>query len=638
MAVALALLIAAAPAEVGPSDQHRVYANARLALRDGDPAGAVRLWLLRNALEDQTGRVSAGDADFGSVTWAALGQLGLCPDGLPRDDDAAGLWPLALHNWTLRHRSGRRPPARTATFPALTVDRQQRHVSVLDVLDAGELAALELRPGRCLGPRVEMVRAGELPWARWSDRQVTARFLQHLIEAAQHTLDPALTRGQAVLSARLFELDLLLAGLAEQEARREARSRSWTARRLGLGKGSMEALEASAAPSTLADDSRAAGVLRAAADWPASEWMALAPDRRRYLFDQARSFGVDPQALDAVALALVDAHLASGDGAEVEAWIARFGRRGDTPTPAAQRRALWDGPRGASLLALGPDSGFGEASVIALHRGIDALETGRVDDALRALAAARATAPESREAAQVAALSRRWLAHVAGQFEITDELVTTLRALLPRTELAPLLEDLLWRAAWRADAASFARGLAAAPDRTASSRRLTLLAPLAQGDVAGLAAGVAAGLRTDPGETLRFVEELLARLEREDAATRSRHRSTLAAVARALAGARAGQGWPARFDRRADAAVARGQSIVEGTGGLLDGPQASGRALAPDHAVHAGVVRLAPSDPVPWPFSPAPAPPPSALAPIALTPVEWRGEDGAWVLGWAIGR
>ena len=39
------------------------------------------------------------DGDFRSVTWAALGQSGLCPDGFALDTQGARIWPVAFHNW-----------------------------------------------------------------------------------------------------------------------------------------------------------------------------------------------------------------------------------------------------------------------------------------------------------------------------------------------------------------------------------------------------------------------------------------------------------------------------------------------------------------------------------------------------------
>mgnify|MGYP007063845587 CR=1 FL=1 len=119
-----------------PTDQSLVYYNARMALRDGRPREAVKLWLLRNAIESERGEVSGHDADFRSVTWAALGTLGLCQDGFSKDEEGAGIWPLAAHNWVVKNMRRQAPGLGGSPFVAFEVGRQQRDVSVRDVLDA----------------------------------------------------------------------------------------------------------------------------------------------------------------------------------------------------------------------------------------------------------------------------------------------------------------------------------------------------------------------------------------------------------------------------------------------------------------------------------------------------------------------
>ena len=95
------MLLAAGGAGPGGGDalpaQTQVFYNARLALRDGKPENVLRLWLLHNSLR-QRGLASPLDAEFRSAVWVALGELGLCPDGFPRDDQGARLWAVALHN------------------------------------------------------------------------------------------------------------------------------------------------------------------------------------------------------------------------------------------------------------------------------------------------------------------------------------------------------------------------------------------------------------------------------------------------------------------------------------------------------------------------------------------------------------
>ena len=50
----------------------------------------------------------------------------------------------------------------------------------------------------------------------------------------------------------------------------------------------------------------------------------------------------------------------------------------------------------------------------------------------------------------------------------------------------------------------------------------------------------------------------------------------------------------------------------------------------------AGSIRLAPADPLPWPFKPPEPEAPSVFTPIVLEPVEWRDAKGALVFGWRL--
>ena len=98
-------------------------------------------------------------------------------------------------------------------------------------------------------------------------------------------------------------------------------------------------------------------------------------------------------------------------------------------------------------------------------------------------------------------------------------------------------------------------------------------------------------------------------------------------------------GSPGRQGRAATALITRIQAIQEGQVGLDDDASADdrARALAPTGEVFAGSVRLAPSDPLPWPFVALDVPPPPVFERIELTPREWRDTDGGVVFGWSIG-
>jgi hypothetical protein len=624
-----ALVVAAVAGEPQPTEQTIIYYNARMALREGDALEAVKLWLLRNAVGDLTGTVSAGDADFRSVTWAALGEMGICQDGHRTDEDGAGLWPLALHNFVVRN-MGRKPPKPRRPFAAFDVGRQQRFVSIGDVLSAPELGEVSLFRGRCLRPTLALVSAGEPVTADLSDRQTAAVLLQFLLNQAQVTLADDRVRGRAAIEARLFDVHLQLTAMAAREARQEAREQARLGRQVGLSRESVASMDEEAAAYSFADHSQPARILRGCVEWPVSEWMALSAERRLFLFDHAAAYGGDPQALDNIALGVIDALIERGDGEQVEAWIAHRGAG-----EAVDQRPIWAGDRGRRLLALDREAGFQERAVIALHRGVHDLEQGDLPGALRSMAYALQHAPDSRVGDTVQGLSRRWMSYAASQFEITDDLLVTLQTLVPRRDYGIVLEDLMWRAAFHADRASFDRGVDNQLGRDALERRLALLAPLASGDVGQFSALVRGGLSRSPSETLRFLDQLVQRLELEDADVRAAHVQTLASVRRLLApmATDGGRG------RTVGALLERSQALLEGVGGLGSDASATDRARssAPTGEVFAGSVRLAPADPLPWPFSASQVAAPSIFEPVRLTPEEWRGASGEWVFGWSIG-
>ena len=615
-----------------PSEQTLIYYNARMALREGRPTEAIKLWLLRNAVENATGRVSPHDEDFGSVTWAALGQLGICQDGHPTDEDGAGLWPIAMHNWVIRNMGRRVKPRKPRTFDAFSLERQQRSVSIGEVLSAQELQTLQLLQGGCLRVRGALVAAGELPNAELTDRAVTGRLLRYLLNQTRQTLATDLVRGRAVVEARLFDINLQLTALAARAARQQDREITRIARQIGLSVGSIEAIKDDTSDYTFPPDSEPARILEASVDWSVAEWMSLSADRRLFLFGHAQRYGGDPEKLDAIALGIIDALIEEGEGRQVEKWL---GQR--SMMAPADQTVIWRGARGERLMALDPDAGFGERSVIALHRGVHHLERGELPEAMRAIAYAMQHAPESRMSETVQNLSRRWLSYVAGQFEVTDELLISLQELIPRQDYGLILEDLMWRAAFHADTTSFERGLRNQVGRGALNRRIALLRPLASGSIRQFSRAIEDGLEDSPGETLRFLDQLVQRLEREDADIRTNHLPTLARIRALLVPLSLEEGSSGRQARTATDLLVRCQAIAEGLG-ALEGATAreQARALSPSGEVFVGSVRLAPTDPLPWPFRISAPSAPSIFSPIQLTPEEWTDEDGELVLGWSI--
>ena len=629
------LLFGLARAAPAPSDATVVYYNARMALREGHALESIKLWLLRNTMVNRSGQISSQDDDFRSVTWAALGELGICQDGAPTDTEGAGLWPLALHNSVVRNLGRGKPPKKIRPFDAFEVGRQQRFVSITDVLSAPELTTLHLSRSRCLRPRIALIESGEKITAKLTDRQVAARLLRHLLERAKSTLVEGRIRGRAVIEARLFDIDLQLTELAAREARAEARERSRTGREAGLSRAARTALRADAPVSTLDPYSPAGRVMRACVGWPAEEWLALAPEQRLFLFTRARAFNKDPKTFDALGFEILDSLIAAGEGEAAEQWIAQLVAEG---AAAPDRARVWGGDRGQARLALDDASGFQERSVVATYRGIDQLARGELADALRSLAFAREHAAESRSASIIEPLSLRWMSYVASRFAISPALLLTLQELVPRRDYGVILEDLMWSAAFHSDGASFEDGLAHQVGRGALERRLRLLQPLAGGDVARFINGIQRGLTESPSETLRFLDQLVQRLEREDAGVRAAQLPTLVHLRRLLAPLAEAAEASGHQGRMATSLMDRTQAIGEGLGGLPGEASLRDRAhaLSPNAEVFAGSIRLAPADPLPWPFLPIDPAAPSIFSPISLIPLEWRDEAGALVYGWSI--
>lgn len=624
MRLALLLLLAGSPALAAePSEQALIYFNARMALREGRSEEAVKLWLLRNAVESETHRTSAHDEDFGSVLWAALGDLAICQDGLAPDDDGAGLWPVAMHNRLVR-RMGRRPAKRGVDFRAFAVGHQQRRVMPDSVLSLEELRHVRLSDGPCVDPWLLRRRISGADLFDPDDRLLEAQLLLHLLDRSRWTLDLERVRGLATIEARRFDLNLEIIELATREARREAQARAREGRGLGMSREAVEAERERLPPQVIRAESEAARILTDCTLWPVSEWMLLSPDRRRFLFDHARAHGADAEQMRGLALGILDEVVAAGDGAEADQWIARFD--GD---PAA----VWGGERGRRLLALDPGSGFGERAVIALHRGVRHLEEGDAEAALRSLALAVREAPGSRTADEVRGLARRWLSYLASRYEATEELLVVLHEILPTPEYASILEDLMWRAAFRADDPSFERGLASPSGRGALERRLALLRPLAAGRAQRFVDDVGGLLERSPSEAFRFLDELVQRLELEDPDVRAAQGATLWRLRELVRPILARADAPARLQNRAEAFLARSQALQPHIGyGLRD----QVRQMGPAGEVYAGSVRVAPSDALPWPFAPASVSAPSVFEPLRLTPIEWRDDAGDLVFGWRI--
>ncbi len=609
--------------DITPTPQTLVYYNARMALREGRPAEAVKLWLLRNTIESETRKISAHDDDFRSVTWAALGGMGICLDGFAKDQAGAGLWPVAKHNWIVKNMNRRNPPWGGVPFDAFELGRQRRAISIHDILDAAELRALRLRAGPC-----SSLRAGG---AR--NKTVTARRLRRLLREALTTMAPGRTKGKAVIEARIFDLNLKLAGLGQKQKTRANRAERIKGRRSGLSKSELEDQQKSGT-SAIADDAEAAGILKTSLTWSPDQWMALTADRRQFLYDQAVALYPDHPNSANLELAMVDRLIQAGEGVELAGWIGRY-TQGQSDEAIRQ---IWAGERGARILALDGETGFRERAPIALRRGIDFLSAGRLPEALRSMAHALRWAEFSRGADAVRSLSRRWLSYVAAQFRMTDSTLAMLRTVVPRSDFSAVLEDQLWHATLNADEASFQRCVSHQKGRGALKSRLVLLRPLAEGKNDVFLSLMDETLGTSPYFAMRFVQQLLSRLEVQSADVRVRYVPMLLALKTQLE-ERASNGDQSKGSlRRFDTAITQIRALVEGVEAVIPNPgdRDKANALSPDQQFYVGSFRVAPSDRPPWPFTIPTPDAPNVFAQLKLEPEEWRGADGRLIFGWRI--
>ncbi len=625
----LTLATAAFAGEASPPNQTLVFYNARLALREDQPTEVLKLWLLRNSLMEQ-GERGRYDEDFRSVVWAALGDMGLCQDGFPKDDRGAGLWPLALHNQVV-HTATKGPPLEVPPpFDAFEVGRQQRFVSLNDVLSEAELRSVTFFRTSCLLPRVTLLDMGQSPWVDLSDRLEAGRLMRRLLVRSLTTLVREKVQNVAAVEARIFDLDLALSALQARRARQEGFAAKQRARSLGVSEvGAQEVREAAAAwPASSAQ----AAFLRKALSWKASEWLTLSRARRLSLFAQARPYSQDPAALEQRVLSVIDALIDQGGGEELELWIGFL----DASGAPARRSALTAGERGKRLLELDPSTGFRERAAIALHRGVAFLEAGQLEDALRSFAYTMAHAEESRDPAATLALARRWLSYVLSRYRTNEEILAMLKALVPKQEYNAVAEELIWKAALRADKPSFELAVASLRRGSALDARVERLRSLAHGRAGEMITGLREPAAEEPYLTLRFVRQLVEKLEAEEADVRAAHIPTLKLLIGVLDSVSGRGGEHSSHARTAGELIQRAQAILEGLGALEESVSAKARALSPRREAFAGAIRLAPADPLPWPFQ-APEPEaPSAFTPLVLEPVEWRDAKGALVLGWRL--
>lgn len=640
----------AEPAEPTPlageslAPQTMVYFNARIALREKRYKDVLKLWLLHNALESN-GEEPAWDPDFRSVVWVALAGAGYCQDGFLEDNDAggAGLWPLALHNYLVRSSSKQEAYPQPAPFTSFETGFQQRFVSLQDVLSLEELQGVRFFRGNCLIPYLTLARLPSLHWLDLRDRLSTGIMMRDLIILAQDTLKDDHVETRVLLETRLFDLDLALARLAKAKARQETSFMGQVAKATGVSESAMTLIrEARLAEVRQAEHT---DLLRRSLRWDEASWFSLSRDRRLALFAQAGDARGDSARIrtdyEHTLLQNIDALIVKKDGRELNSWLgfagvaAREGADGEPEGGDPKLLALLtEGKRGERLLSLELNTRFRERGAIALRRGTAFLERGETLDAMRSFARALQTSEESVRANEVHNLGKRWLVYVLAQYEASDEVLAILNEFAAPVDRNELLEVLLWRAAFAADLASFERIADHVQRRGSLDSRVQRLRALAGGDAGAMWDGLRNELADKPHGIYAFVKRVTAALALEPLDVRLRNRNTMVLANELLLeiAADANRG----LDRRIIEQQGRIQTLLDAIDSFDESAKGRVAAAAPGYESYAGSVRLAPADPLPWPFAAPVVDPPSPFTPIQLTPIEWFDDDGERVFGWRV--
>jgi hypothetical protein len=626
-----------------------VFDNARLAQREGRPLDVLKLWLLRNALVDK-GEAPIHDAHFRSLVWAALGETGLCPDGFIEDDDGAGLWPIAVHNWLLKNQR-RQPQTQPEPWSSFRSGVQQRPVSLFDVLSFEELRSVRFARGRCLIPWVQqlqlLVNQGSVQWVDMDDRLSVGLALRDMLKTAQKTLRPEHIDAAAVLRTRLFDLDAALLRMQAQKARQETSVLDQALRGAGVAPGGR--FELRATRDAAFGKSPEAALWREAFTWTPDAWLTLREDRRLSLFadaDRGLRDIVDDDVRHRLMLGIIDALIEAKDGpgliqflgfvppVDYDAADFAVSVAGRERSERLQRDIALgnDGRRGERLLALDVNTGFRERSAIALRRGVFSVGQGDLMEALRSFAFALAHADESRDPETMHRLTRRWLAFVLSQYSTTDEVIAIVERFVPAVDYPVVVDSLLWRAAFHADVDSFEGVCASAKRRKAGSvgRLCDRLRPLVLQDPVGLWAVAEAD---GDAAAIRFAERLVDEVSSEPLDVRHNQRRTLEICRQVLDGAAARSS--ASLQKKVDKLRGRLQALLDGIDVFDDSVRGRIDGAAPDNEAYAGSVRLAPADPLPWPFSRPQPTPPNPFTPIVLRAVN-VGDDAALRSDWIV--
>ena len=190
--------------------------------------------------------------------------------------------------------------------------------------------------------------------------------------------------------------------------------------------------------------------------------------------------------------------------------------------------------------------------------------------------------------------------------------------------------------ALNADAGSFERLVATTRRGSSFDTRVARLRLLAQGNAGALATGLRDAAEDEPFYTVRFVRQLIEKLEAEEVDVRRANVPLIRLLVQVLDAVVSKSAAGSAHARGAEELLGRTQALLEALKAFEPNVGGKARALSPTHEAFAGNIRLAPTDPLPWPFAVPEPEAPSAFTPIVLTPVEWRDDFGGLVFGWRL--
>jgi len=270
--VTWALLLSVLSAEPTPEPlpkQTVVFYNARIAQRQRRPVEVLTLWLVHNGLADD-GKPGTHEPAFRSLLWAATGAMGICQDGMARDDDerGAGLWPLGLHNHVL---TAKQPDELPTPYEAFEVGRQQRLISLSDVLDEEELQSVSFSQTTCFTPVISLFENGLNPLEDLTDRLVSGQLLRRLLVKSLSTVKRDQVTTMAAVEARIFDLDLALTRLRSQRKQEVSIDASSAVRGANMSSGA--AKQAGVLAANALTEPKQVAFLERTLSWTPSEWL-----------------------------------------------------------------------------------------------------------------------------------------------------------------------------------------------------------------------------------------------------------------------------------------------------------------------------------------------------------------------------